>query len=258
MFSEELELLIEAAMINGTIGEKQFQILSRRAVAEGIDPDEFEMIINSRLIQKQKMMMTAAAPPLPTQPVQEPMPTNQKVGGINKCPSCGAVVETGNISCVKCGHTFVNMEGNNSVQRFANMIREIESRHQTGGESTAAIVNGLTNSLGLGSRKNEICSAIDTFPIPNSKEDLLEFLCFLKPKAEKTNQENKFSKGMLNVVTYGAYGALSKDKITMAYKAKYEECLQKAMMFLNNDPQFEELLILNNIIQPKKKKFFVL
>lgn len=255
MFSEELELLIEAALINGTIGEKQLQILTKRAVAEGIDPDEFELIINSRIVQKQKMMMSVAAPPLPTQPIHEPITTNQKIGGINKCPSCGAVVETGNISCVKCGHTFVNMEGNNSVQRFANMIREIEGRHQTGGEGSASIVNGLTKGLGMSSRKNEICSAIDTFPIPNSKEDLLEFLCFLKPKAEK-DQQNKFSKGMLNVVTYGAYGALSKDKITLSYKAKYEECLQKAMMFLKNDPQFEELLIQNKIIQPKKKKFF--
>ena len=143
------------------------------------------------------------------------------------------------------------------MQRFADMIREIENRHTTSnpGYGNGNILNTLTKSLGSSSRKDEIVSAIDTFPIPNSKEDLLEFLCFLKPKAEK-DKGNGFSKGMLNLVTYGAYGALSKDRIVIAYRAKYEECLNKAKFFLSQDPEFEDRLISSGILPPKKKKFF--
>lgn len=262
MFSEELEELIEIAIADGELSEKKRQILFKRAASEGIDLDEFEMILDSRLSKKRKSLGLGTAPSMQTPPIPPVLPqvpvqhnANQKVGGINKCPNCGAVVVTGSLQCGECGLTFVNMQGNNSVRRFAEMIREIEVRHTTSNAGNGGVLNSLSKTLGSSSRKDEIISAIDTFPIPNSKEDLLEFLCFLKPKAEK-NKGNAFSKGMLNLVTYGAYGALSKDKIVIAYKAKYEECLSKARFFLSQDPTFEAQLINSGILQPNKKKRF--
>lgn len=49
MFSEELEMLINAALADGEITEKERTILHKRAQAEGVDPDELDMIINGRL-----------------------------------------------------------------------------------------------------------------------------------------------------------------------------------------------------------------
>lgn len=49
MFSEELELLIEAALADGTITEKERLILHKRAQAEGVDVDELDVIIEARL-----------------------------------------------------------------------------------------------------------------------------------------------------------------------------------------------------------------
>lgn len=259
MFSEALEELISIGIADGELTDKKRQIIFKRASAEGVDLDELEMILESRLSKQRKSLGLGSAPAMqaPPTPQQAPVQTNvnQKVGGINKCPACGAEVVTGTLECSECGHTFVNMQGNNSVQRFADMIREIESRHTTSSVGNGNMLNTLTKTLGSSSRKDEIISAIDTFPIPNSKEDLLEFLCFLKPKAEK-NKGNGFSKGMLNVVTYGAYGAMSKDRIAIAYRAKYEECLNKAQFFLSQDPKFEEQLINCGILPPKKKKLF--
>ena len=261
MFSEELEELIEIAIADGELTDKKRQIIFKRGASEGVDLDELEMILDSRLAKKRKSLGLGNAHSTQVPPMPQPAPVhqnvNQKVGGINKCPACGAEVVTGSLQCVECGHTFVNVQGNNSVQRFADMIREIESKHTTSnsGNGKDGMFNTLTKTLGSSSRKDEIISAIDTFPIPNSKEDLLEFLCFLKPKAEK-NSGNGFSKGMLNVVTYGAYGAMSKDRIAIAYKAKYEECLNKAKFFLSQDPKFEEQLINSGIMPPKKKKLF--
>ena len=44
MFSEELEALISAALADGAITDKERNVLIKRAVSEGVDPDEFELI----------------------------------------------------------------------------------------------------------------------------------------------------------------------------------------------------------------------
>ncbi|MCH5246723.1 MAG: hypothetical protein J1E99_01070 [Muribaculaceae bacterium] len=49
MLSEELETLIGAAIADGKITEKEREVLTKRAKAEGIDLEEFELILESRL-----------------------------------------------------------------------------------------------------------------------------------------------------------------------------------------------------------------
>lgn len=240
MFSETLEELIEIAISEGELTDKNRQILCKRAVSEGIDIDEFEMVLDMRLAkQKKKLGVTSAPPVAPVAPAPAPQPTNQKFGGVNKCPACGSIVESGSVKCHECGHTFVNVSGNNSVQRLSDILREIEARHQNTGEKKGmgGFLNNLGRSIGLfdSGREEEICTAINTFPIPNSKEDLIEFICFLKPKAELAKKTG--------------------EPIYIAYNTKYEECLSKAGLFLSEDPQFELLLQQNGIKIGKKKLF---
>ncbi len=54
MYSTKIENLINIALADGELTEKKKQILFKNAEAEGIDLDEFEMVIESRLIEKQK------------------------------------------------------------------------------------------------------------------------------------------------------------------------------------------------------------
>ena len=49
MFSDELEMLIDAAIADGEISEKERAILHKRAQAEGVDPDELDMIVDARI-----------------------------------------------------------------------------------------------------------------------------------------------------------------------------------------------------------------
>lgn len=55
MYNEELEYLIDAALADGILTEKEKQILFKRAQAMGIDLDEFEMVLDARLV---KMKLT--------------------------------------------------------------------------------------------------------------------------------------------------------------------------------------------------------
>lgn len=54
MFSDELEMLIEAAIADGVITEKERAVLIKRAEAEGVDIEEFNLVLESKLDQYKK------------------------------------------------------------------------------------------------------------------------------------------------------------------------------------------------------------
>lgn len=54
MFSDELEMLINAAIADGEISEKERAILHKRAQAEGVDTDELDMIVEARIAKAKK------------------------------------------------------------------------------------------------------------------------------------------------------------------------------------------------------------
>lgn len=245
MYSKELEELIEVALADGTLTDKKKSVLLKRAQSEGIDLDEFEMVLENRLSKQKKSNMVP----------ETSLQATEKLGNIKKCPNCGAVVEAGSIRCQECNYTFVNVKANNSVQRFSEILREIERNYQEKDKGVNSLLKGVGRSTGLykDTKDSEIATAIETFPIPTTKEDLLEFICFLKPKAEKKNF--KLSKFVVNTVIMG--NEMDDTLITDAYKVKYEECLTKAKLFLEEDPQFIRLLQQNGIeLKDKKPKKF--
>ena len=51
MYNEKLEELIDAALADGVLTEKEKQVLFKKAQEMGIDLDEFEMVLDSRLVK---------------------------------------------------------------------------------------------------------------------------------------------------------------------------------------------------------------
>ena len=51
MYNEKIEALIKAALADGVLTEKEKQILFKRAQEEGVDLDEFEMVLDAREIE---------------------------------------------------------------------------------------------------------------------------------------------------------------------------------------------------------------
>jgi len=49
MYSKELEELIRAAFVDGVLTAKEREILKKRAAKEGIDPDEFDLFLDSKV-----------------------------------------------------------------------------------------------------------------------------------------------------------------------------------------------------------------
>ena len=52
MYNEQIEALISAALADGMLTEKEKQVLFKKAQTQGIDLDEFEMVLEARLYEK--------------------------------------------------------------------------------------------------------------------------------------------------------------------------------------------------------------
>ena len=76
--NQELEKLIDYAIADGVITESGKVVLYKKAEELNVDISEFEMILHSKLYQKQQELSNS-----------KPKSSVEKLGKIKKCPSCG-------------------------------------------------------------------------------------------------------------------------------------------------------------------------
>jgi hypothetical protein len=164
----EIENLINMALADGVVTEKERAIILRKAVALGEDKDEVEMILDGRiaLLEKEK-----------TNVQQTPAPKSNKEGDLKKCPSCGAPVQSFNTKCSECSHEF---RGTNANHTISGLFAAIQLVKQSDFESQGKSVSWAEFEF-----QQKIASIISGWPIPNTKEDILEFLSQALPEATK-------------------------------------------------------------------------
>jgi len=165
--NQELEKLIDYAVADGVITESEKTLLYKKAQELSVDISEFEMILHSKLYQKQQELSNS-----------QPKSSVEKLGKIKKCPSCGEVVNPLDIKCSACGFELNITTSNQTLNEFLNKLIEL----------------GETKRNNI-SQKTDI---ISHFPIPNNKEDLFEFLSICIPQIEQnTSTLNKYEKKIL-------------------------------------------------------------
>lgn len=204
MYNEQIEALISAALADGALTEKEKQILFKKAQSMGIDLDEFEMVLDARLVQLKKEEKEKA---------EKSAPKSTKYGDVRKCPVCGALVPALAGLCPDCGYEFSGIDAISSSKELANLL--IKS-----------------------SDINQQCRIIESFPIPLTKTDLLEFITSLKYKSLDIN-----------------------DALSVSYYKKLAECIEKVKAVFISDPQlspyiqeFEKITIVRTK-EIKKKNF---
>jgi hypothetical protein len=186
MYNEKLDKLIEMALIDGELSEKEKQVLFKNAEIMGVDLDEFEMVLEAKLFERQKSIEQEN--PKETKAA----PKSDKFGDIKKCPACGSMVQSFQIKCIDCGHEFSNIESNTSINKLFEMLNDAENERKDEGMSLGGI---FAKALG-GSDKVDLkkMTIISNFPIPNTKEDIIEFLSLAVPKS-KCSKFQAFWKG---------------------------------------------------------------
>lgn len=223
LYDPALERLIEMAIADGELTDKERAVLFKRAEAMGVDLDEFEMVLEARLYEKGQQMaaQTAAAP----------APTSNKHGGIKKCPACGAVVPPFTAKCVDCGFEFNDAQANSNVERLFAMLNELEAQSQ---EDATGLFGGMSQAMGasfssmMGGDKvtRRKKTLIENFPIPTTKDDILEFLTLAAPRT-KTSMFNSDTNAK---------------EMAKAWKSKCEQIIMKAKIVLRDDKQTLEII----------------
>jgi len=197
MYNEQIEGLISAALADGVLTEKEKQVLFKKAQSQGIDLDEFEMVLDARLVELQKAEKEKAA---------KSAPKSDKYGTVRKCPACGAIVPAFQGVCPECGHEFMDVDANASSKKLAEeLLKENNTNKQK--------------------------QIIETFPLPNTKADLLEFLTALKPRINDSN-----------------------DVLSQSYFKKYQECIEKAKVSFPNDKLIAPFIVEHDKIVSKIKR----
>lgn len=95
----EIEKLIDLALADGQITEKEINVILKKAAELGLDADEVEMTIDGKLHQLEA-----------TKPKQK-----EKAGNVKTCPACGAAVKSIQFDCADCGHVFTNTKSNSNL-----------------------------------------------------------------------------------------------------------------------------------------------
>ena len=161
MFSKELEALIQATLEDGVLEDYEKAALARRAQAEGVDLAELEIYINSILQRRKKEQARSEEERL------EAIDQKKKEAFGRVCPNCGKQVPPLTLKC-ECGYEFTANKQVSSVQLLANKIEKIR-----GGILDTAVCE-------------KICETISMFPVPNTKEDIVEFLALSATNAKMT------------------------------------------------------------------------
>ena len=157
LYSERIEALIDAALVDGEISDKERAVLIKRAKEEGIDLDEFEMVLNARGFErnmvKQGVIVTR----------EDSAPSDHGLGIIGE----------------KVTSTIANLFKPTQQDEFSN--------------------DDLYTNLS----------------IPNTKEELLEFMSSLRPKLRTSER----------------------------YVDLYEECIIKVKRLFPDDPSFHDYVV---------------
>ncbi len=204
MYNEELEMLIDAALADGVLTDKERQVLFRKAQQYGVNLDEFNMVLEGRLAQVKNQQMAAQKS------------TSQSK--VKKCPACGALIQSMQVKCPECGYEFRNVEANTTVKQLQQKLDEIEASAKPSNDKLSLFTQGLIDPVAK--RK---ASVIKNCPVPNSKDDLIELLTLCSTNYTPSSTEAN---------NYEAD----------AWKSKYKQVRAKAKILLKDDPDLAQVL----------------
>jgi hypothetical protein len=239
----EIENLLTMALADDEVTEKERSIILRKAESLGLDKDEVEMVLDGKiaLMMKEKNANQ-----------HESKPKSNKEGDMKKCPSCGAPVQSFATKCSDCGYEFRGIEASKTVTMLFEKLDSIEKERDTVKLKGMSFLAGMGGEEARQQQIDEIIirkksNLIRNFPIPNTRDDLLELLNFIHPKI---NNKDNF------------------DKNYRDWKTKFNEIIARAKFaYKNNKSMLDDLKhyedtskssIFSYFTQMSKKKKFLM
>lgn len=168
-------------------------------------------------------------------------------GELHKCPSCGEVLGAFVSVCPACGYEIRGAKASDSVQELSHKLDEIEAKRDR------------PKSRGVFKRKwfdthiNELTkedeqkiTLIRNFAIPNTKEDLIEFLILAASNVD-AKCHNSFNDG-------GAAYDSPRKALSKAWETKFDQAYQKANMIALDEQGISQVESINAYLKKKISK----
>ena len=146
--------------------------------------------------------------------------------GINKnkesrnCPQCGYQFNGIVAVCPACGYELRYTQSSGAARQLAKKIENLE-RFRNG------VADSLTMKIsGKNPTDEKIASLIKNFVVPNTKEDIFEFMLLASGNMDATKMAKKEHES---------------DVVMKAWEMKFNQTYQKAKLSFGNDPDFRKI-----------------
>ena len=164
---------------------------------------------------------------------------------VYKCPNCGSSLESYTSNCPYCHTELRNIKSSESMENFSKGLEKIKSKEMPkyeGKESLLKKTIGIDLSKDIEAREEfessfrrkinaEVANYINNYPVPNSKEDLIEFMILVTS----------------NITTKDDCPT----EIKKAWESKMEQIYKKSKLTLKNP---NDIKIIEDLYNSKKQE----
>lgn len=151
-------------------------------------------------------------------------------GEMKKCPNCGEVLSAFEVTCHSCGFEIRNATVSTAVQRLEREIAKIEASRVDYEKAKNSVWRVFRKEDEVNPIDKSIANTIHSFVIPNTKEDILEFMILASSNIDTDVLDDRSSSE-----------SRSRKLITNAWIAKFEQSYQKAKLAFGDSPEFNDI-----------------
>lgn len=188
LYNPQLEELIDLALVDGKITAKEKQVLFKKAQSLGVDLDEFEMVLEAKLVKLEQAKESKKA--------KETAPSDSsKLGRAKKCPNCGATIGSFKMKCPECGFEFSGIGPNSYVATFSKELKaELKAFNEKKKEEKKdkSVKHSFFSELDAPTASKVFYDFVSNYPLPLTKEDCIEMLNFILSKLGGVDDEDDY------------------------------------------------------------------
>ena len=147
-------------------------------------------------------------------------------GKVFKCPKCGETLKSFESVCPICGYELRGAKASSIVREFSEQLDAIRAEKVYYSEIASKSFRRNQNEIFLAHMKHteRVAAFIQSFPIPNTKEDIIEFMILAASNINSSWAKNSLERAQND-----------------AWISKFEQAYQKARLTLGDKSDFCEI-----------------